>query len=154
AGVSAGLAANARQPDTLSPQLELLDPGGSERVSSSEEDPATFRPPVISELRDGRSLSDTVHPDNQDHGKSVVKECIERLRTIEDVDQLFLQPKAQVLAGAKLSVPVASAQAFQELVRGLHSDISCDEELLEVIPHLVGDLRLTQGLRHADKERA
>ena len=129
------------------PDLELADGSGTEGVGSTEHDFLACLLEVVGQFTDGGGLAHAVYANDHDDirllvGRDVEGGAIARLVLLEKTHDLLFQDGVE-LAGAHIFVTRhARLYAINNLKGGLHTHVGGDENLLEVVEHLVINGRL------------
>ena len=143
--VAAPRRADEVRPGPLSPDLELLLRGRSERVRRADEHGPAVLGELHRELPDRRRLAGPVHADDE-HDRRAAGQ-VEARRAAEE--RLYLLDET-ILEPARGSPELEPAD---ELGRRRDADVAADERLLEPLPRIrVG--RVERGLRELLGERA
>src|SRR5581483_4088280 len=138
--VSAGLRPDTWNLNPVGPHLELLDPGSAKGVACREHDAATLAAPVVPELRDRRRLADAIHTDHQDDGEPLAQEGQAGGVRSEQLDEPLLERFVELVPRAELAPSESAPHLLEENVGRGRTDISSDEQLLQLIPNVLRDL--------------
>ena len=143
--------------DTVTPDAKLLCSSRTECISCRQHHSFAFLSQLIGKFADGRSLAASVDADHQDHQRGILTQLLFFFLIDNagyDLGQTNLDDRrlCQII-GLHLS-----PQHIYDLHGGLHTDIRCDQDLLQLIHKIIvnGRLacqRITDPLRHFPKER-
>ena len=119
----------------LRPDIKLLDGGGTEGVGCRKKNLLAVPAERIGKLADGGGLSHTVDADHQNDGRTGGN--IQFLSALKHLGDDFLEQAVDLLRVGDAALSDAVPQLTADLVRGGHTDIAHDEQLLELLKQLL-----------------
>ena len=156
-GIRTRVLGHDRHADAVAPHLELIDRRRAERVPGSQHDAVALLFPVVSQLGDAGGLADAVDADDQQHGELSIggehRSRVSRRDFAQAQHQLLAQHAIQIFGVGSVPELDLVAQDFQQLIGGVHADISLQQQLLELLPQVLVDRpRLLEDARQAGKD--
>ena len=148
-GVAAHLLLDDGHPYPLAPDDELLHGSGTEGVGSTEVDLLASLFELPGQLANGSGLAHAVHTDNED---DVGVTTVFPLRGVEGVflglsqqgGNLLTKDVVQLRGGDILVTCHALLNALDNLQRGVNANIARNKHLLEIVEHVLVNLRLAR----------
>ncbi len=139
----------------LGPDAQLIDGRGPEGVPGAEDHLAPPLLVAVGQLAQGGGLARAVHPHHEDHGQDPGLVDVQGLRGLQHAHHLLLQDQVGVLGGLDALPAHPLLGPLHQLHGGLHAHVPQDEQLLQLLPELVGDLvGLEEGADASEKPRA
>ena len=141
-GIPAGSTAHHRGADPVAPRLELICRGGPERVGRAEDDVLAVGDQDPGEFAGGGGLAGAVDAHDEDHGRPAVLSARDAAvhGRVDQGEQLLAQDGADPRGVAGALDPGACAQPADELLGGTHPEIGLQQQRLDVLPVLLGEL--------------
>ena len=130
--------------DALSPDIKLLDSGGSEGIPCAEHHRVALLLELIGELTDGRGLPHAIDPDDHDdiglltcgQGKAL---AVGRAVLREERSDLATQDTRKLRGGDILVTCYTLLDTADDLQGRLYADVAGHEDVLQLIEHGVID---------------